>query len=262
MNNQPPKKRKKRAERRKRRGNSRYFVLMLFFLALIGMVYIAITAILKHYPIFIIKKIEIAGSKNLDRAFLSEISKDLIKTNMYGFSTSDLEKRYLRIKRIKSVNVSRILPSKVRIKIQERTGFFYVKTVEGNFYPVDENHIVLDNRIYSSPEDIPVVNTRFKDQQMLVGRHLVSKQLDEVTHLQKEMLKVNPKFMQYVSEYYFKDDILYFIESNTGCRVILGDNDLQTKLRRFIFLKENGGLDRKNVIDFRFQNQVVVKPEE
>jgi len=216
---------------------------------------------MKRMPIFNISKIEVTGYRFLDEKFLSDIVKDQMGHNLMAISKKDLLKRYSAIKRIQKIKITRVLPSKLKISIVERRSIVYVKTLEGNLYPIDEEKTVLDNHPTSVLEDMPIADTAYQNAQMVVGRKLTSKYLENVIWFQKAILGLNPDFEKCISEYYTKDGLLYFVETSTGAKIILGNQDIPSRIRRFMFLKENGSFEKNSIFDFRFQDQVVVKKE-
>ncbi len=247
--------------KRKRRGNSRYFLFFLMIALALGAMSFGLIQVMKQISWFNVTKIEITGNRFLDNKFLTEIAHDYIGKNIMAFSKKDVAKKYLAIKRIQKVSISKVLPSKLKISVVERRSIVYVKTVEGNLFPIDENKIVLDNRPTVTLEDMPVVNTAYQNSQMVVGKKLASQYLERVILLQKELLTLNPDFERCISEYYMKDGLLYFVETSTGARIILGDQNLPSRIRRFMFLKENGSFEKNSIFDFRFEDQVVVRKE-
>jgi cell division protein FtsQ len=247
--------------KRKRRGNSRYFILFLLIAIVISGLSFGLLQGMKKMPWFDIRKIEITGNRFLNDKFLTEIAHDSMGKNLIAFSKNDLVKKYLAIKRIQKVKITKVLPNKLKISIIERRSMVYVKTVEGNLFPIDADKIILDNHPTSVMEDMPVVNTLYMNSQMVVGRKLISKYLEKVIRLQKTILAMNPDFEKCISEYYMKDGLLYFVETTTGAKIILGDQDLPSRIRRFMFLKENGSFEKNSIFDFRFEDQVVVRQE-
>jgi cell division protein FtsQ len=247
--------------KRKRRGNSRFFILFLLIAFTLSALSYGLVQVMKKISWFDVSKIEVTGNRFLDNKFLTDIAHDYIGKNLIAFSKKDLAKKYLAIKRIQKVKISKVLPNKLKISIVERRSIVYVKTVEGNLFPIDGEKIVLDNRPTPNLEDMPVVNTAYQNTQMVVGRNLISKYLEKVIWLQKTILAMNPDFEKCISEYYMKDGLLYFVETTTGAKIILGDKELPTRIRRFMFLKENGSFEKNSVYDFRFEDQVVVRKE-
>lgn len=247
--------------KRKRRGNSRYFVLFLLIAFSMSILGFGIIQLMKNVPWFNVSKIEVKGNRFLDEKFLVDISRDCIGHNIMALPKRDLIKRYSAIKRIQKIKITKVLPNKLKISIVERRSIVYVKTVEGNLFPIDGEKIVLDNRPSSVPEDMPVVNTAYKNMQMVVGRRLSSIYLENVIKFQKTILELNPDFEKCISEYYLHNGTLCFIEASSGAKIILGSQDLASRIRRFLFLKENGSFDQNSIFDFRFEDQVVVKKE-
>jgi hypothetical protein len=55
------------------------------------------------------------------------------------------------------------------------------------------------------------------------------------------------------------DNTINIIDARYGTRIIPGEDNMATQLRRYQFVQDNGNISRKSVVDLRFDNQVVVK---
>ncbi len=244
---------------RKKRGSSRYVILFLLATFLLSSIWYGITLFLKDLEYFNIKQIEIYGQKNLDKNFLSNLSKDFINQNMFSFSSREVERKYENIVRVKHVKVKKKLPATLKIEIQERIGILYVKTVEGDFFPVDNELIVLDKADFYFSEDIPLVSLNISKSSVHLGEKLNNHNLLLISQLHQRISKIDRNFINHISEYYIKDQAIVFVDSHSGCRVILGNDALDKKIKRYIFLRSNKGFEKNSIVDLRYNDQIIVR---
>lgn len=248
-----------RKKSRKRRGISRFIILGLLLLAIAYGIWIGLTMVLKRMDLFRVKKIEIVGSKNLDKNFLKNLSREFIGKNLFDIPTSDILVKYDNIIRVKKVDVNKKLPDVIEIKITERIGILYVKSMEGDFLPIDEDKIVLDKADFYFSEDLPVVSLNISNHTFKLGEKIQDKQLDRIIYLLRKIQKIDPVFLTNISEFYIFENEVYFVDSQNGCRVILGEDDLDDKIKRFLFLRSNKGFERNSIVDLRYKNQIIVR---
>ena len=248
-----------RNRRRKQRGSTRYFILFIFASILLYSIWFGLTLILKNIDYFKIKNIEIEGTKNLDQAFLKNLSKDYIGVNQFRISKRDVARKYENIVRVKHVKVRRKLPSTLKIIITERIGFLYVKTIEGDFFPIDNELVVLDKADFYFSEDIPLVSLNIPKTVVHLGEKLRTQTLNSIMSLHNKIYKIDKNFISNISEYYVKDKEIYFVDSHSGCRVILGEKDIDKKIKRYIFLRSNKGFKKNSIVDLRYSNQIIVR---
>ena len=245
--------------RRKKRGSTRY----LFFFVLISLTATGLwnltTYFLKDIDAFNIKKIEVVGYKNLDPSFLESLSDEFIGVNIFKVKKQNFIRKYENIVRVKRVSVSRRLPSTMMIEITERLGILYVKATNGEFYPIDDEFIVLDKDDFYFFEDIPLANINIDSANIQVGEKIHNETLDRIVDLHNNIMKINKTFINNISEYYIRKNDIAFIDSHAGSRVVLGETDIELKLNRYLFLYNNKGFNKNTLIDLRFKDQVIVK---
>ncbi|HPY95736.1 MAG TPA: FtsQ-type POTRA domain-containing protein [Candidatus Cloacimonadota bacterium] len=244
---------------RRKRGSTRFIVFFILITVFVIGIWHLIVFFIKDMDAFNIKKIEIVGQKNLDPVFLENLSAEFIGKNTFQVKKQDFIRKYENIVRVKSVVVSRRLPSTVRIEIHERLGVLYVKTPEGDFFPVDENFIVLDKADFYPAEDIPFANINIQNTSIQIGKAIENRSLEQILQLHNNIKKKDINMVNNISEYYFKGKDIAFIDSHKGCRVIIGDTDINKRLERYIFLRDNQSFQKNITIDLRFKDQAVIR---
>ncbi|MDD4310561.1 MAG: cell division protein FtsQ, partial [Candidatus Cloacimonetes bacterium] len=141
----------------------------------------------------------------------------------------------------------------------ERRGLLYLKSLEGDLYPVDAEAVVLAKYSSIYTEDLPIFSTYFSNNQFKAGVKLKKPGLARILALHQRIIKEAPDFLPRISEYYFIDNTVNIIDAKYGTRIIPSDEDMSSQLKRYLFVQDNGNIDRRGVVDLRFKNQVVVK---
>ena len=208
-----------------------------------------------------VKSIEISGNENLETVFLKNICNDFINLNLYSISKKDVLKKYKNIIRIDGIKVSRIFPNKLKIEISEKKGEFFFRTESGIIFPIDKYRVVLDNVNFYENEVLPVIGTKIPDSEIIMGKKVENVLIEEIFSLKKKFASVNPDFINSISEFYLKDENLILVNANIGYRIVLGNNKIEEKLKRLIFLEQNRTFEKGTTIDLRFKDQLVIRSE-
>ncbi len=246
---------------KKKTGSSRYYFLFIFTIALIIAGYSGFRSVITKISLFEIDVIKITGNINLETEFLYNLSKDFIGQNLYAISKKDVLHKYENIVRIQDIKVTRIMPNKLRIKIIEKQGIFYIKTIEGELFPIDKNRIVLDNDNFYSDEILPTIETRIPASELTFGKKIKNEFVERVFDLHNTIISEDPDFINHISEFYEFDKDIYMIEANTGYRIVFGNNEIEDKLKKFTFLEQNRTFEKDTIVDLRFNNQLVIRSE-
>ena len=247
---------------KKRSGSSRFFIFFLVLIVLIYKVYVGINSLFTKLDIFKIKYIKISGNENLETTFLKNLSNDFINLNLYSISKRDVLMKYENVVRIDDIKVSRIFPNKLKIVISEKKGEFFFRTKNGTLYPIDNNRVVLDYEKCYEHEALPVIGTKIPDAEIVPGKKIENILIEEIFSLKEKFADVDPDFINNISEFYIKDENLILVNANIGYRIVLGNDEIEEKLKRFIFLEQNRTFERGTVIDLRFKDQLVIRSEE
>jgi len=182
--------------------------------------------------------------------------------NLYSISKRDVLKKYENIVRIDKIKVSRIFPNKLKIDISEKKGEFHFITESGEIFPIDKNRVVLDNVNFYENEILPVIGTNITDDRVEIGQKISDPFIERVFALKDRFDNVNPDFIKSVSEFYLHKGNVIFVNANVGYKVVLGENEIESKLKRLIFLEQNRTFKKGSIIDLRFKDQFVVRSED
>ncbi len=245
--------------KRKRRGNSRYFIVFLGCMVVMGILFFVMQHLFRSMEFFTIEKVEITGYQNLGQDFYEDLAKEYIGVNLYSISKDEIIAKYENIVRVRSVKVSRVLPGKLKIAIEERLAVLHVKTSDGILFPVDRELIVLDTEGAYVAEDTPIVSLDIPSGSIQLGEKLNNEKLTRIFALHNEITQLNKDIAESISEYYLHDGEVCIVESSSGCLVFLGEGQLEEKLHRLEFFGDNKGFMDNTVLDLRYKDQIVAR---
>jgi cell division septal protein FtsQ len=246
---------------RKRRGHSRFVFFFILILIALGCLSWFGYRGLCNADWLQIKNIRISGNENISASTLQALLQEYQDCNLVALSSSDVRKQLSRIARIDRVTIFKLYPSTLKVKITEKKGFLYLKSREGDLFPADNRLMVMENAVCPSREDLPVVHTDLASRKFQVGKIIRTPFLVKVIALHRKIMNESPDFVQLVSEYYEQNGFVMIIDAKFGTRVLVGEQDLKDQLRRYLFVQENGDINRSGIIDLRYKDQVVVRQE-
>ena len=247
---------------RKRRGNSRYY--LYFIVSLICLTGLGILGwyALTHVHLFDLQKVVVSGNTAIPDSLIQKVASTYLGANLLSIPNSELKQKLFHFSRVKEVKLRKRLLHTLQVEITERKGMLYLKTMEGDLFPVDGDGIILAQYSLVYTEDLPIYSTYFSSAQLKAGQRLKKPSLSRVLGLHKRILKEAPGFAPYISEYYLIDNTVNIVDARHGTRIIPSEDDLAHQLKRYLFVQENGNINRKGIVDLRFKNQVVVKAGE
>lgn len=246
---------------RKRRGNSRFIVFFfLITIVMSALSWFTYSQLCKAEWLKI-EKITVQNNENVSTSTIQNLLQGFIGDNLVELSSKDVKSQLLKLKRIEGVRITRIYPNTLKVKITERKGFLYVKSLEGDLFPVDNKGMVMEYAVFPSKEDLPIVHTQIPDRMLTVGRVLNDSFIKRVIKLQNQIQTEKPEFLKSVSEYYLDNKSIVIIDAHYGTRILINGENIKDQLRRYQFVQENSDIDRTSVLDLRFKNQVVVRAE-
>ncbi len=248
-----------RKNTRKRRGSSRFyifFVLILIGLAGLG---IGLRSWLSSVPWLNLQNVRITGNECVADSLIRKAVEPYLGQNLLTLPRDEIEAAILGFSRIKSVRVKNRLLNTLLIQLQERKGCLYLRSLEGDLFPVDEEGIVLEQYTDVYLENLPVMSILLNNSAIKSGEKIESSPLYRVLSVHKQIAKESPDFLPHISEYYTIDNTVYIIDARDGGRLIPNTKNMAKQFSRYEFVKENGNVSEGSILDLRFENQVVVK---
>jgi cell division protein FtsQ len=245
--------------KRKRSGSSRYFVYFILSVGVITGLFLGIRVLFTQLSWFKIDKILISGNENLETEFLTNLSHDFIGMNLFATSKRDVLQKYDNIIRIKDITINKIFPNKIKLVIEERKGMFFIRTIEGDIFPIDKDRIILDNDVFYSEENLPIVSTSYSSSEIIFGEAIKEEFLDKVFAFHDAVHPEFPDIFNNISEFYEVDGEIYLIEATTGYRIVFGEDDLIEKIKKYRFLEQNRSFEKGKIVDLRYKDQLVIR---
>ena len=128
-----------KAKKRRRRRRRHPFLRLL----ILAVIIVAAVFVLKS-ELFSISKIEIEGNKFFTLSQIQEMAGVETGSNIFfDLRTNTARKNLLADPYIKRATVSRVLPTTVKISIEERVEFAAIQSVDGKYILIDEEGMVL-----------------------------------------------------------------------------------------------------------------------
>jgi cell division septal protein FtsQ len=208
---------------------------------------------------FQLKKINISGNTAIPDSLIYKATARYLGMNLLSIPSVDVKHDLKRFSRVKEVQLRKKLLHTLDIHITERKGIIYIKSIEGDLYPIDAEAVVLAKYSSIYTEDIPIFSSYFVGKQLKAGLKLNKPNLTRILNLHQRISKEAPDFLPFISEYYLIDNTINIVDAKHGTRIIPSEDELASQLKRYLFVQDNGNIDRRSVVDLRFKNQVVVK---
>jgi len=244
---------------RKRRGHSRYFIyFILILLGLSAFVY-GVYYLFSTVNWFNIEQIQISGNSTVSDDLLMQAMQSFSGKNLFSISKDEVIRKVKKFSRIKDVKVQRRLFHTLKIVVTERKSCCYVKTLEGDLFPIDDEGVVLEKFGSVYNENLPVINLLINNASIHPGKPIKNASLDRILAVHHLIMKESPEFLPNISEYYTINNTVYIIDARNGLRLIPSTKNLSRQLSRYEFVKDNGNVSNNAILDLRFDNQVVVK---
>lgn len=139
-------KRRRPGSRATKKGLANFFVPLFFIfciLCCLGLVTMIGYRTVTASSFFDFQAVAIRGVSRAPRGKIEQIVKtNTVKTGVWYADTDLIKKEVEKFRYVKSASVSRVLPNKIRVVVNERTPVAAVR-IEGNDYWVDQDALVL-----------------------------------------------------------------------------------------------------------------------
>lgn len=244
---------------RKRRGSSRHYLLFVLSLLIIAGAGFGLFSLLSHLPWLNLKTVQVHGNICIADSLISKVATPWLGKNLLTIPRKDLCDRIGRFARVKSVKVKLSPLHALKIQIDERKGAIYLKSTEGDLFPVDADGLVLEKYSNVYAEDLPVFGSFVSNKNIKMGKKLNLASLKRVLQVHSRIQKEAPDFLPLISEYYTVDNTVYIVDAKYGTRVIPSSDNLASQFKRYLFVQDNGNINRNSVVDLRYNDQIVVK---
>jgi len=213
---------------------------------LISLILFILLSTYKTQKSFLITRFNIAKIEVVNNSILSEedVKKDLLflyEKNLFFLNTLDIEKILIKKSFIESFSIKKIYPNKVKIKIFEKKPIAVLHIKKKKFF-ISKN-IELINYL-----DLEI----FKNLPNIFGNK------NDFKKFYVNLNKINFP-VEIIKNYYLYQSGRWDIEIYGNKIVKLPSKDYIKSLKNFINLDKEKNFDKYKVIDYRINNQLILK---
>lgn len=216
-------------------------------------------------PYFNIKSVEIIGNVNVSKAEINDKVNVDIGSNIFSASFSNSKKVIMKNPYVLGVEIKKVLPNKITIKLQERVAVFYGK-LNNTYYILDNKGVLLEKR--SDIKNMNLVNLiGFNYEKCEVGNLIVSeddrkiKIANEITDIINEYRKTKDAIKITMVDVNNVVDVKIF--SGEMCIKFGTTEDLKSKFNKAInIISEPEYKSAKGYVDVSFKGNPVIFIEE
>jgi cell division protein FtsQ len=188
-----------------------------------------------------IKEIKIENNLILNDNEIKKELSFLYQTNLFFLKTSSIKKILKKNEYIESIEIKKIYPNKLKIKIFEK------KLIAVLFHKKKKFYI---------SEDINLI--KFSDLKNYRNLPLVFGDRKNFLELYTNLKKINFP-LDSIDKYYFYESKRWDLETNKNIKIKLPVKDYNKSLKSYMNLKQVGNFDKYKIFDYRINNQLILK---
>lgn len=176
---------------------------------------------------------------------------DFLEKNIFSISKKQILSK-LNSPRIYDCKLKKSYPNKIVVSPLYQEDYFLLKT-KSFFTPLSNNKVVMEFQNYSP---VPIINVEIPYYSL--GDTIDNPKIDEIYSLYNEILAKDPEFAKLISEFFYKDEKLFFLKSNPINYICLGSGDILGKINKLKSLEKSIDLEGK-MIDLSFKKQLIYR---
>lgn len=216
---------------------------LLFFFLVAGVWYVV--QALQNPNILPIKSVSIsADAENISAATLKNVVAQNSAGGFFSLNTEQLKNNLMSLPWVKSVDIQRVWPNQLKIKVKERQ----VAELWGTVGAVDSDGNLFFPEAQTLPKNLPVLNGP-------------NEHATDVVNLYKNLSLILAPASMTISTLTLSDRGSWQLQLNNGLLVILGNDDVASRFKKFIALypKIIGENSSKALtVDLRYPNGIAV----
>ena len=195
---------------------------------------------------FLIENIHITGNNILTKEDILSSFQDLKNKNIFNIDLLQIHKILLLNKWIKDLEIKRILPNTIKIKITEQKAIAIWQTKSGNKLITQKGNVILVKKVNDFKNQLPIMNGAEANQNTL-------KIL--------EILKQNPQLYERIWSISYISKRRWDIHFKEGLKILLPKDDIEKAWLRIQHLQKNYNILELGLteIDIRNKNQILGK---
>lgn len=249
-----------RRRRRVTRRARRFAVGMLWVLGVLAV--LAGTAWAGRWffrsPHFAVATLEVSGQRRLTREAIETVADITLGVNLFAVDTKAVVARLESLPLIRRAQVTRILPNRVSIEVEERRPFSLVHA--GALHWIDEEGVDLGLETRAVAVEAPLLSGLGPDD-LGTARRAPSDRAVLGVALQRLLLRSQSPLLQQIAEIDVgrpEGPVLYTVN---GIEVRLGHDDWESRLGRLqgVLAQLTASGEAVTAVDLRFRDQIVLK---
>ena len=195
---------------------------------------------------FLIENIHITGNNILTKEDILSSFQDLKNKNIFDIDLLQIHKILLLNKWIKDLEIKRILPNTIKIKITEQKAIAIWQTKSGNKLITQKGNVILVKKVNDFKNQLPIMNGAEANQNTL-------KIL--------KILKQNPQLYERIWSISYISKRRWDIRFKEGLKILLPKDDIEKAWLRIQHLQKNYNILELGLteIDIRNKNQILGK---
>lgn len=230
----------------------RSYSFRVFFLFLI-MVFACIAFM--HSSYFSITKVSVEGNKYLTESQILDLSRIKTGINIFSLKTNEIANSIKTNCWVENVTIARELPTKVVIKIKERSPLVTVP-IDQRFINLDKHGVILSSDVLCQ-DNLPLVTGIKVSGNLTAGRVIQSKELLNVL---SALNMLSSTTLAKISEVNLQQKDNLFIYMLDGMEIRLGNyDDLAKKINILIPILQDSQIKNSSIeyIDMRYSKPVI-----
>jgi len=195
---------------------------------------------------FLIENIHITGNNILTKEDILSSFQDLKNKNIFNIDLLQIHKILLLNKWIKDLEIKRILPNTIKIKITEQKAIAIWQTKSGNKLITQKGNVILVKKVNDFKNQLPIMNGAEANQNTL-------KIL--------KILKQSPQLYERIWSISYISKRRWDIHFKEGLKILLPKDDIEKAWLRIQQLQKNYNILELGLteIDIRNKNQILGK---
>ena len=190
---------------------------------------------------FTIKKIIVENNAILDETTILKELAFLYDANLFFLKLNKIKINLDNIDFIKSFEVKKIYPNKIKIKIFEKKPIAIIQNKKEKKYYTEDGDVIKFVNIKDF-DNLPLVFGDYKNFRIF----------------QKSLKNINFPFDQ-IKKFYFFESKRWDLVTNRNQTIKLPINNYEKSLKNFITLKEQANFEKYKTFDYRITDQLILK---
>ena len=190
---------------------------------------------------FIVKEIIIKNNEILNDQSIIEDLYFLYNKNIFFLNSYDIKKKLNKKNSIKSLEIKKIYPNKIIIKIFEKEPIAILINNDSKFF-LGKKFDIIDYKKIDKFKNLPVIYGDKKNYKELFQN---LKSINFPTNL--------------VAKYFLLDSKRWNLELIDQKLIKLPPKDYKKSLKNFLTIKESINFDKYKIFDYRLKNQLILK---